>query len=65
MLKAGFEGKESEYKALEAFHPLERIAKPEEVAELAVFLCSEKSKFVHGACISSSGGIQGCLSDPS
>lgn len=64
MLKAGFEGKESQYKQLEAFHPLERIAKPEEVAELAVFLCSEKSKFVHGACISTSGGIQGCLSDP-
>jgi len=65
MLKAGFEGKELEYKKLELFHPLERIAKPEEVAELAVFLCSDKSRFVHGACISSSGGIQGCLSDPS
>lgn len=65
MLRAGFEGKELQYKQLENHHPLERIAKPEEVAELAIFLCSEKSKFVHGACISSSGGIQGCLSDPS
>jgi len=64
MLKAGFEGKELQYKQLEKHHPLERIAKPEEVAELAIFLCSEKSKFVHGACISTSGGIQGCLSDP-
>jgi NAD(P)-dependent dehydrogenase (short-subunit alcohol dehydrogenase family) len=64
MLKAGFEGKDDLFKQLENFHPLDRIAKPEEVAELALFLCSEKSKFVHGACISSSGGIQGCLSDP-
>jgi NAD(P)-dependent dehydrogenase (short-subunit alcohol dehydrogenase family) len=65
MLKAGFEGKEDEYKLLEAFHPLARIATPEEVADLAVYLCSEKSSFIHGACISATGGIHGCLSDPS
>jgi NAD(P)-dependent dehydrogenase (short-subunit alcohol dehydrogenase family) len=65
MLKAGFEGKDEQYKQLEAFHPLARIATPKEVAELAVFLCSAKACFVHGACISASGGIQGCLSDPS
>jgi NAD(P)-dependent dehydrogenase (short-subunit alcohol dehydrogenase family) len=53
------------YRQLEAFHPLARIATPIEVAELAVFLCSEKARFVHGACISASGGIQGSLSDPS
>ena len=65
MLKAGFVGKVEQYKQLEAFHPLARIAAPKEVAELAVFLCSEKARFVHGACISASGGIQGSLSDPS
>jgi NAD(P)-dependent dehydrogenase (short-subunit alcohol dehydrogenase family) len=64
MLKSGFEGKDEQYKQLEAFHPLARIATPKEVAELAVFLCSSKARFVHGACISASGGIQGCLSDP-
>jgi len=64
MLKSGFEGKDEQYKQLEAFHPLARIATPKEVAELAVFLCSAKARFVHGACISASGGIQGCLSDP-
>jgi len=64
MLKAGFEGKDELFKKLEGFHPIARIAKPVEVAELAVFLCSNKSKFVHGAIISASGGIQGCLSDP-
>lgn len=65
MLKAGFVGKEDKYKQLEAFHPLERIATPKEVAELAVFLCSNKSTFVHGSCISAAGGISGCLHDPS
>ncbi|MFT2091650.1 SDR family oxidoreductase [Paraglaciecola sp. 2405UD69-4] len=64
MLKAGFAGNVQGYKALELFHPIARIASPKEVAELALFLCSDKANFVHGACISASGGIQGCLSDP-
>jgi NAD(P)-dependent dehydrogenase (short-subunit alcohol dehydrogenase family) len=64
MLKAGFEGKEDQYKLLEAFHPIARIATPEEVAELSLFLCSDKASFIHGACISATGGIHGCLSDP-
>lgn len=64
MLKASFADKDEQYKQLEAFHPMARIAKPKEVAELAVFLCSAKARFVHGACISASGGIQGSLCDP-
>ncbi len=64
MLKAGFEGKETQYKALELYHPLGRVGTPKEVAKLATFLCSENAGFVQGACISASGGIQGCLSDP-
>jgi len=64
MLKAGFEGHPEKYSKLEQFHPIARIATPAEVAELALFLCSEKAGFIHGACISSSGGIQGSLSDP-
>ncbi|ACJ28347.1 Short-chain dehydrogenase/reductase SDR [Shewanella piezotolerans WP3] len=65
MLKAGFDGKEEQYKKLEMFHPLGRVGTPTEVAKLAVFLSSESAGFVQGACISASGGIQGCLSDPS
>ncbi len=65
MLKAGFDGKESQYKALEMYHPVGRVGTPKEVAKLAFFLCSENAGFVQGACISASGGIQGCLSDPS
>ncbi|WP_133469231.1 SDR family NAD(P)-dependent oxidoreductase [Paraglaciecola marina] len=64
MLKAGFEGKNEEYKMLEAFHPIARIATPVEVAQLAVYLCSDKASFIHGACINATGGIHGCLSDP-
>lgn len=64
MLKAGFEGKEEQFKLLEAFHPIARIATPEEVAQLALFLCSEQSSFIHGACLNATGGIHGCLSDP-
>jgi NAD(P)-dependent dehydrogenase (short-subunit alcohol dehydrogenase family) len=64
MLRAGFEGKEEQFKLLEAFHPIARIASPEEVAQLALFLCSEQSSFIHGACLNATGGIHGCLSDP-
>ncbi|NKF50078.1 SDR family oxidoreductase [Shewanella sp. WXL01] len=64
MLKAGFEGKEDKYSQLEAYHPIGRIGTPEEIAKLAVFLSSDDAGFVQGACISASGGIRGCLSDP-
>ena len=59
MLRAGFEGKEEQFKILEAFHPIARIATPEEVAQLALFLCSEQSSFIHGACLNATGGIHG------
>ncbi|MGR5350244.1 SDR family NAD(P)-dependent oxidoreductase [Vibrio mediterranei] len=64
MLKAGFNGKPDQYAELESFHPVNRIGQPKEVAELAVFLCSDKANFVQGACISASGGISNSLSDP-
>lgn len=64
MLKAGFLGKEDKYRELQSFHPAGRVGTPCEVAKLALFLCSDDAGFVQGACISASGGIQGCLSDP-
>lgn len=64
MLKDGFVGKEEKYKQLESFHPLARIATPSEIANLALFLCSDQSSFIHGACISATGGIHACLNDP-
>ena len=64
MLKAGFDGQQAKYQQLEDFHPIGRVGTPEEVAKLALFLASKEARFVQGACISASGGIQGCLSDP-
>jgi 3-oxoacyl-[acyl-carrier protein] reductase len=37
--------------------PLKREGRPEEVADLVVFLASDKSSFVNGACIDINGGI--------
>jgi len=36
--------------------PLGRLGTPEEVANMVVFLCSEKASFVNGACIVVDGG---------
>ncbi|MEJ2767038.1 SDR family oxidoreductase [Photobacterium sp. MCCC 1A19761] len=64
MLKEGFKGKEDKFRQLEAYHPIGRVGTPSEIAKLAVFLSSNEAAFVQGACISASGGISGCLSDP-
>jgi 3-oxoacyl-[acyl-carrier protein] reductase len=37
--------------------PLGRLGKPEEVAALAAFLCSEKAAYITGATISINGGL--------
>jgi NAD(P)-dependent dehydrogenase (short-subunit alcohol dehydrogenase family) len=36
--------------------PLRRFATAEEVADLAVFLCSSKASFITGQCIALDGG---------
>jgi len=36
--------------------PLDRLGTPEEVANVVVFLCSEKASLVNGACIPIDGG---------
>lgn len=64
MLKAGFEGQPQAFAQLEAHHPIGRIGTPEEVAELAAFVCSDRSRFMTGACLDLSGGISGRLHDP-
>ncbi|MCF6263985.1 MAG: SDR family oxidoreductase [Xanthomonadales bacterium] len=64
MLEAGFNVYEGARRELDSLHPLGRIATPDEIAKVAVFLCSKASTFIHGSCISVSGGIQSCLLDP-
>lgn len=36
--------------------PLQRLAEPEEIAELAVFLCSEKNSYMTGQVLVVDGG---------
>lgn len=45
-----------EREALAAKHPLKRLAQPEEIAELAVWLASDKASFVTGAYYPVDGG---------
>ncbi|MEP2494225.1 MAG: SDR family oxidoreductase [Parasphingorhabdus sp.] len=64
MLKAGFEGKEKEFAALEAAHPAGRIGNCEEVAQAALFLLAANTPFVTGCCFFLDGGILSRLHDP-
>ena len=64
MLGAGFEGQPEKLAALEAFHPVGRIGHPDEVAQAALYACSDVAGFLNGACIDLSGGIAARLHDP-
>ncbi|MEO8377105.1 MAG: SDR family oxidoreductase [Candidatus Sumerlaeota bacterium] len=64
MLRAGFAGKEAAYKALNDVHPLKRIGKPEEIAELVAFLASDQAAFINGSAFGIDGGIGAVLHDP-
>jgi len=64
MLRAGFDGRPEAYRELEAHHPSGRIGQPDEVAKMAVFVCSDAATFMNGACLDVSGGISSRLHDP-
>jgi len=64
MLKAGFEKNQAAFKALEDAHPLKRIAEPEEIARMALFLASKDSSFLTGATLYADGGVLSRLHDP-
>ena len=36
--------------------PMGRVGRPDEIANVAVFLCSERASWVTGACINVDGG---------
>lgn len=53
-----YPGKEAEvFEKLSRYQPVGRMGKPEEVAALAVYLCSEESSFVTGAAYPLDGGV--------
>jgi NAD(P)-dependent dehydrogenase (short-subunit alcohol dehydrogenase family) len=64
MLLAGFDGKFELFQQLSNMHPLGRIALPEEIAKVALFLTSPAAGFITGAVIAVDGGISGRLHDP-
>lgn len=64
MLKAGFENNPEGFSTLSKMHPVGRIGEPREVADLAVFLASDKAKFMNGGVYELDGGIGARLHDP-
>ncbi|WP_448518013.1 SDR family NAD(P)-dependent oxidoreductase [Rhodoflexus sp.] len=62
MLLASFSNPD-DFRKLNAIHPVGRIGQPEEVAEVAIFLASDKAGFINGADIQIDGGISGVLKD--
>lgn len=64
MLLAGLEKDANALAALNNVHPLRRIAEPDEIAKIAVFLASEKAAFLTGATLYADGGVLSRLHDP-
>jgi 2-keto-3-deoxy-L-fuconate dehydrogenase len=57
-LHRNYPGKEQEmFKKLEKSQPIGRMAQPEEIAALALFLCSDESSFITGSDYPIDGGF--------
>lgn len=57
-LRRNYPGKEREmFEKLEKSQPIGRMAKPEEIADLAMFLCSEEASFITGTNYPIDGGF--------
>lgn len=64
MLRDGFKNNLKGLEVLGNYQPLKRIALPQEIAEIVLFLASPKASFITGAGINVDGGIGVCLHDP-
>ena len=57
-LKKNYPGREQEmFRALSQTQPIGRMGKPEEVAALALFLCSDEAAFITGTDYPIDGGF--------
>jgi NAD(P)-dependent dehydrogenase (short-subunit alcohol dehydrogenase family) len=57
-LKKNYTGREQEvFEALSKFQPIGRMGQPEEIANLALFLCSDDSSFITAATYDIDGGV--------
>jgi NAD(P)-dependent dehydrogenase (short-subunit alcohol dehydrogenase family) len=57
-LKKNYAGKEKEvFETLSKYQPIGRMGKPEEIANIALFLCSDESSFITGAAYDIDGGV--------
>ena len=65
MLLDGFKDSPEALKALQAYHPTNTIASPNEIAEAVLFVISEKCQFLNGSALDINGGIGARLYDPS
>lgn len=64
MLMAGFDGEDDAFKQLEGVHPANRIASPDEIAKIALFLASDDASFMTGTTVYADGGVLSRLHDP-
>ncbi len=64
MLRDGFRHDPDKLAEVGGFHPAGRIGSPQEVAKIAVFLCSPDARFITGVEIGVDGGIGVRLHDP-
>jgi NAD(P)-dependent dehydrogenase (short-subunit alcohol dehydrogenase family) len=57
-LKKNYPGKEKDvFDTLSKYQPIGRMGKPEEIAKLALFLCSGESSFITGVAYDIDGGV--------
>lgn len=57
-LRASYPGREQEmFKTLSEYQPIGRMGKPEEVAALALYLCSDEASFITGQAFPIDGGV--------